>query len=49
MSARPSTIIRPSFRRFGDWHLDLTPPADPALAHLHLSTGTSSENNHSRK
>jgi hypothetical protein len=33
-----SPYITRTVRRFGDWHLDLTPPADPVPAHLRLST-----------
>jgi TnpA family transposase len=38
--ATVTPYITHTVRRFGDWHLDLTPPEAPVVAHLRLPTPT---------
>ncbi len=52
--ATVSPLITHTVRRFGDWHLDLTPPEPPVTSHLLLPTqddprDPDSENTHSRQ
>ncbi|HEY3690708.1 MAG TPA: hypothetical protein VGL46_10430 [Pseudonocardiaceae bacterium] len=38
--ATVTSYITHTVRRFGDWHLDLTPPEAPVVAHLRLPAPT---------
>jgi len=44
-----SPYLTEPIRRFGDWHLDLTPPATHVATHLEITPPPASENTPSRK